>query len=94
MGNFGSCHILAIEGSGFKYLEVFLKVFVQLHNRRHIPASVVVVWSRPHCHQFLIKHIFITLHHQLMGTRYQAEPIVVAKLLHSVLSENVSSAPP
>ena len=74
----------SIHGSRFEDLKIFLQVFVQLHDGGHIAAPVVIIWGRPHCHQFFVKHVFVPFHNQLMSPCNQAEPIVMAELVHSI----------
>lgn len=51
-----------------KDLKIFLQVLIELHNGRHISTTIIVVGGRPYCYQFLVEHVFVPLHHQLVRT--------------------------
>ena len=57
------------------YLKFALQRLVDLHNRRHVSAAITIVRRRPHRHQSLVKHVLVSLHHQLMRPADQIQSV-------------------
>ena len=56
-------------------LQVELHVFVDLHNRGLVAASVAVVGCREDCDDVAVMRPVVTIHYQLMGTGNQFQVI-------------------
>ena len=80
------------------HFELISQVLVHLHYRRHVPTTITVVRSGPHCHQLLIEHELVSLHHQLVRTTQQLQIVrlveltinnqTLTHLLHAVTSKH------
>lgn len=79
--------VLAISRRGLKDLKILLQVLVQLHNGSHIATTVIVIRRRPNRYKFLVEHVLVPFHDQLMGPGYQSEPVVMAEAFDCITTE-------
>lgn len=83
----------SISGRFLKYLKGLLQCLIEFHNRSHISTTVVIIWSRPNSHQFLIKHVLVALHYKLMGPGDQRYTVILAECVHWFFAEDETGAP-
>lgn len=79
------------------HLELITQVLVHLHYRRHVTTTITVVRSRPHCHQLLIEHELVALHHQLVRTTQQLQIVRLVELTinsHTIHLTSFTRSPP
>jgi hypothetical protein len=63
-----------------------ITVRLYLHYYSQVSAAVTVVGSRPDRHQvLLLEPLLIALLHQLMGTHYQLQPVMLVKFSHHTI---------
>jgi len=77
--------------SWIKLQECFVKRLVYFHYSRLIPAPIAIIWSTENSHDSLFMTPVIPIHHQLMSSTDQIQPIwTVRKYL---VCPNVKPAP-
>jgi hypothetical protein len=59
-------HPFAISNS-FKQFRFFRVSVRECQNWSYIPATVAIVWSRPHCDKLFVEHILVALVNKLMS---------------------------
>jgi len=65
---------------GIEYQEFSLQVFVQSKYRGDVSATITIVGGGPHGDQLLVKHVFVALLDELMGSTNEFEFIDSIKL--------------
>ena len=74
----------------FELDELLVELLIENQNGSCIVATVAVVGSRPHSHQLLIEHLFITLHNQLMGPHDFSDIVVVVECINDIPSKEIT----
>ena len=74
-----------------KHFVVPLVKFIEFEDCRHVAASITVIWCGPDRHQCLIKHLFVTLHDELVRPGYQLRPILLIEHFDTILPKDVAS---
>ena len=80
------------RGAGSNWRVIRLSSFVDLHNSGLVSASITVVGSAKDCDNISVLAPTVSLHHQLMRSRHQAEIISVIKLCGNIFSKCVASS--
>ena len=75
------------------FLAALFNSIIDLHDSCLVTTSVAVIWGWKDSDNLSIMLPLVSLHHQLMGTGDEVQPIDVSKLLSNVLSERIPSSP-
>ena len=74
-----------------EHFVVPLVKFIELEDCCNVATSITVIRRRPDRHQCLIKHLFVTLHDELVRPRYQLRPILLIEHFDTILPKDVAS---
>ena len=78
--------------NGVEDLKLLLHGRSHVQDRCHVATPVAVVRRRPNCHQIAVfKPILKPVHHQLVRTRHQVQPVDVVKLRSYLVAEEPPS---
>lgn len=83
---------LALRTRKRHYLEFVLHVLVHFHDGRHVAATIAVIGSRPHCHELIVKHVLVSLHHELMRATNEIQVVRLVEFAHAVAAEYKSTS--
>ena len=79
-----------------------MQLGIDFHNRRDVSAAIAIIRRRPHRHEHLVKHVFVSFHHQLMRSADQIQVVRRVELhradthhpylLHGIASKHGAAA--
>ena len=75
------------------FLAAAIDRVVNFHDCCLITTPVTIIGSRKDGHDASVVLPLVSLHHQLMGSGYEMQPVNMSKLLRNVLAKGVSSTP-